>query len=102
MDVIVRTATVEDTWGIAHVHVESWRETYQGIVSDEYLNSILKNTKVKKSVRPYFKSFVMLLKLMVLKVCIYGFSKITAPLLFMKASGEREALKEMMKSVIKA
>lgn len=36
----VRKATIEDAGGIAEVHVRSWQETYNGIVSQEYLNSL--------------------------------------------------------------
>ena len=35
--VSIRAATVEDASAIAHVHVESWRTTYAGIVPDAYL-----------------------------------------------------------------
>jgi len=33
----IRPATAEDAWGIARVHVESWRTTYRGIIPDEVL-----------------------------------------------------------------
>ena len=36
----IRKATKEDASGIAKVHVRSWQETYQGIVSQEYLDSL--------------------------------------------------------------
>jgi L-amino acid N-acyltransferase YncA len=35
--VSIRPARAEDAAAIAHVHVESWRTTYTGIVPDEYL-----------------------------------------------------------------
>lgn len=35
--VSVRAATGQDADAIAHVHVESWRTTYKGIVPDAYL-----------------------------------------------------------------
>jgi L-amino acid N-acyltransferase YncA len=35
--VSVRTAMERDASAISHVHVESWRTTYAGIVPDEYL-----------------------------------------------------------------
>jgi L-amino acid N-acyltransferase YncA len=38
--VTVRAATQQDAVGIAHVHVESWRTTYAGIVPVEYLASL--------------------------------------------------------------
>ncbi len=37
MTISIRTAQMEDAVAIAHVHVESWRTTYAGIVPDAYL-----------------------------------------------------------------
>jgi ribosomal protein S18 acetylase RimI-like enzyme len=36
----IRRATKEDALGIAKVHVESWKETYEGIISRKYLDSL--------------------------------------------------------------
>jgi ribosomal protein S18 acetylase RimI-like enzyme len=36
----IRKAAIGDAQGIAKVHVKSWQETYQGIVSQEYLDSL--------------------------------------------------------------
>ena len=36
----IRKATKDDASGIAKVHVRSWQETYQGIVSQDYLDSL--------------------------------------------------------------
>lgn len=36
----IRPATPDDAAAIAHVHVESWRTTYAGIVPDEYLAAL--------------------------------------------------------------
>ena len=36
----IREAKVEDAKGIASVHVDSWRTTYQGIVPDSFLESL--------------------------------------------------------------
>lgn len=36
----IRRATKEDALGIAKVHVESWKETYEGIISQDYLASL--------------------------------------------------------------
>lgn len=33
----IRQATINDAAGIAKVHVDCWRTTYRGVVSDEYL-----------------------------------------------------------------
>lgn len=40
MNLNIRKATIEDANGIAKVHVRSWQETYQGIVSQDYLDSL--------------------------------------------------------------
>jgi ribosomal protein S18 acetylase RimI-like enzyme len=37
---VVRPAVAADAAGIAHVHVESWRTTYRGIVPDAYLDAL--------------------------------------------------------------
>lgn len=36
----IRKAMKDDASGIAEVHVRSWQETYQGIVSQDYLDSL--------------------------------------------------------------
>jgi GNAT superfamily N-acetyltransferase len=38
--VSIRAALMEDASAIAHVHVESWRSTYAGIVPEAYLASL--------------------------------------------------------------
>jgi ribosomal protein S18 acetylase RimI-like enzyme len=40
MNLTIRKAEVEDAGAIAHVHVESWKTTYVGIVSDVFLASL--------------------------------------------------------------
>ena len=40
MVIHVRRAIVEDAAGISHVHVDTWRSTYRGMVSDEYLSNL--------------------------------------------------------------
>jgi ribosomal protein S18 acetylase RimI-like enzyme len=36
----IRKAVVQDAVGIAKVHIQSWQETYQGLVSRDYLVSL--------------------------------------------------------------
>ncbi|KGR76546.1 GNAT family N-acetyltransferase [Ureibacillus manganicus] len=36
----IRKATKDDAKGIAKVHVDSWRTTYKGIISEEFLNNL--------------------------------------------------------------
>ena len=45
--VSIRAAVLEDAVAIAHVHVESWRTTYEGIVPDEYLAGLDETLRVK-------------------------------------------------------
>jgi ribosomal protein S18 acetylase RimI-like enzyme len=45
--VSVRTAVPDDALAIAHVHVESWRTTYAGIVPDDYLAGLDETLRVK-------------------------------------------------------
>ena len=37
---VVRPATLEDVPAIARVHVDAWRETYQGILPSDFLQSL--------------------------------------------------------------
>ncbi len=37
---MIRAATIADIQGIARVHVQSWRETYAGIVPQTYLDAL--------------------------------------------------------------
>lgn len=38
--IVIRKAEPRDAYAVAHVHVTSWRETYQGIVPDEFLKNL--------------------------------------------------------------
>jgi ribosomal protein S18 acetylase RimI-like enzyme len=38
--ILIRRAEPNDAAGIAHVHVQSWRSTYRGIVPDSYLDEL--------------------------------------------------------------
>lgn len=37
-NITIRKATFEDAAEIANVHINSWREAYKGLISDEFLN----------------------------------------------------------------
>jgi len=41
----IRPARVSDADGIAHVHVESWRSTYKGIIADDHLANLSKQKR---------------------------------------------------------
>ena len=45
--VSIRAATPDDAIAIAHVHVESWRTTYAGIVPDDYLAGLDETLRLK-------------------------------------------------------
>ena len=36
----IRPARLEDAPGIAKVHVDSWRSTYKGLITDEFLDTL--------------------------------------------------------------
>jgi ribosomal protein S18 acetylase RimI-like enzyme len=38
--ILIRKAEPDDAAGIARVHIDSWRSTYQGIVPDSYLDAL--------------------------------------------------------------
>ncbi len=44
----IRKINFEDAKGIAKVHIKSWRETYKGIVDDEYLKNLTLKSRTKK------------------------------------------------------
>jgi L-amino acid N-acyltransferase YncA len=48
MKLTIRKAKIEDAAAIAHVHVESWKTTYAGIVSDAFLNSLNKEERAQR------------------------------------------------------
>ncbi|WP_306428702.1 hypothetical protein [Robertmurraya siralis] len=50
---IIREATLSDAEGIAKVHVDSWRTTYKGIVSDVFLEQL----SYKKELNPGSKIY---------------------------------------------
>ncbi len=43
---LIRAATEQDAGAIAHVHVDSWRTTYAGIVPDNYLSGLNETERV--------------------------------------------------------
>ena len=45
MKFLIREALLEDVESIADVHVESWFETYRGIIPDSYLSKLSKSQK---------------------------------------------------------
>jgi ribosomal protein S18 acetylase RimI-like enzyme len=46
-DLKIRKAKISDAFGIANVHIESWKETYSKIIPDEYLSSLSKIDRQK-------------------------------------------------------
>ncbi|WP_199621282.1 GNAT family N-acetyltransferase [Paenibacillus alkalitolerans] len=36
----IRKANIDDVEGVAHVHVNSWRSTYKGLISDTFLSNL--------------------------------------------------------------
>ena len=44
----IREAEINDSIGIARVHVDAWHETYKGLINDNYLNSLSYDEKAQK------------------------------------------------------
>ena len=48
MAIRIRTANTNDAQGIAKVHIDTWRTTYDGILPDEFLSSLSYNRSQRK------------------------------------------------------
>lgn len=42
-NIIIRNATIDDITEVAKLHVDSWHETYAGIISQDYLDNMKNN-----------------------------------------------------------
>ena len=49
MNIIIRNATVEDIEEVASLHVNSWHETYDGIISQNYLDNMKNNLEKRNA-----------------------------------------------------
>ncbi|WP_340007202.1 GNAT family N-acetyltransferase [Paenibacillus sp. FSL K6-0276] len=49
----IREATSSDIDGIAYVHAESWKTTYKGLISDEFLDKITVEARRKLWIRNF-------------------------------------------------
>lgn len=49
----IREATASDIDGIAFVHATSWKTTYKGLISDDFLNKITVETRRKLWIRNF-------------------------------------------------
>ena len=45
---LIRKAISSDAFGIAKVHINSWKSTYKGLISDEYLSTLSLKTKERQ------------------------------------------------------
>ncbi|WP_080846124.1 GNAT family N-acetyltransferase [Cytobacillus gottheilii] len=56
----IRKAVIEDAPKIAQIHVDSWRETYKGIVADSYLEDLSYENREKmwNSIIPHATVYV--------------------------------------------
>ncbi len=82
MDMIrIRKAALDDAVGIATVHVASWRETYRGIVPDEFLNNLSIQRRTEQWTNSladpghtYHRAFVAVMDGQVVGFSNYGYS----------------------------
>ena len=51
--IVVRKAALVDAPGIAHVHVEAWRETYAPLVDEEFANSFGERDRLAQWMRAF-------------------------------------------------
>jgi GNAT superfamily N-acetyltransferase len=77
-----RRASVEDAVGIATVHIVSWRETYRGIVPDEFLEDLSIQQRTEQWMNSladpssrYHRAFVAELNGQIVGFSNYGFSQ---------------------------
>lgn len=56
MEINIREATINDVFGIAKVHVDSWNTTYKNIVPDEYLKSKTYKAQEERWRKRYFEN----------------------------------------------
>ena len=45
MNYVIRKATIDDIKEVSLLHVNSWNETYKGIISQDYLDNMKNNIK---------------------------------------------------------
>jgi GNAT superfamily N-acetyltransferase len=45
---LLRTATPDDAWEVASVHVRSWQVGYRGLMPDEYLDALRPEDRAKR------------------------------------------------------
>lgn len=73
-DIIIRNATVDDIEEVASLHVNSWHETYAGIISQNYLEN-MKNNLPKRIERMKKEFNLRTMIVVVLNDEIVGFSE---------------------------
>ncbi|MBR0491831.1 MAG: GNAT family N-acetyltransferase [Clostridia bacterium] len=48
MDIIIRTATINDVGQIAKIKIEGWQTAYKGIIDNDFLDNMNLNEEIKK------------------------------------------------------
>jgi ribosomal protein S18 acetylase RimI-like enzyme len=56
MKTIIREATIDDVYGIAKVHVDTWNSTYANIVPNEYLQDRTYKSQEERWLKRLFKN----------------------------------------------
>lgn len=56
MEIIIREATINDVYGIAKVHIDSWNTTYVNIIPDEYLKARTYKWQEERWLKRYFEN----------------------------------------------
>ena len=48
LDIIIRTATINDAEKVAKIKIEGWQTAYRGIIDDEFLDNMNLNEEIEK------------------------------------------------------
>ena len=59
--IIIRKATIQDVPEVCKMHVDSWCETYKGIISKDYLDSLKSNldARIKKYQNDFYERYMI-------------------------------------------
>ena len=63
MEIIYDYANENDAYGISYVSAHSWKETYTGLLPEEYLNNRIKNIPNRvESTKNFIKNILVMLR----------------------------------------
>lgn len=80
MNILYRKATVDDAYGIAYVSAYSWKETYKGLLPEEYLEYRINNINnkvddTKNFIKEHTNYLVAVVDNKIVGICNYEYSQ---------------------------